>query len=224
MVTVEQAEEIVLAQIKDYGAETLYFEDALGRVLAEDLKADRDLPPYDRVTMDGIAIKFESFENGNRSFKMIGTQAAGDKPIEITNPVECVEIMTGAALPSTTDTVIRYEDLDIKDSIAIVTTETVTKNQSIHFKGSTLDLSNGYLHQNKLWESWVVQATMPALEHVFHYQNSKKEKFRQPVFEMLAHLFNHSTYHRGQLVTMLRQLEVSSIPATDFIIWSRTRK
>jgi len=95
---------------------------------------------------------------------------------------------------------------------------------SIHFKGSTLDLSNGYLHQNKLWESWVVQATMPALEHVFHYQNSKKEKFRQPVFEMLAHLFNHSTYHRGQLVTMLRQLEVTSIPATDFIIWSRTRK
>jgi len=94
----------------------------------------------------------------------------------------------------------------------------------MHFKGSTLDLSNAYLHQNKLWESWVVQATMPALEHVFHYQNSKKEKFRQPVFEMLAHLFNHSTYHRGQLVTMLRQLGVTSIPATDFIIWSRTRK
>ncbi len=135
MVTVEQAEKIVLNQIKDYGTETLYFEDALGRVLAEDIKADRDLPPYDRVTMDGIAIKFESFENGNRSFKMIGTQAAGDKPIEITNPGECVEIMTGAALPSTTDTIIRYEDLDIKDSIATLTTDAVTKNQSIHFKG-----------------------------------------------------------------------------------------
>jgi molybdopterin molybdotransferase len=135
MVTVEQAEKIVLNQIKDYGTETLYFEDALGRVLAEDIKADRDLPPYDRVTMDGIAIKFESFENGNRSFKMIGTQAAGDKPIEITNPGECVEIMTGAALPSTTDTIIRYEDLDIKDDIAAVTINTVTKNQSIHYKG-----------------------------------------------------------------------------------------
>jgi molybdopterin molybdotransferase len=135
MVTVEQAEKIVLAQIKDYGAEEVYFEEALGRVLAEDIKADRDLPPYDRVTMDGIAIKFESFENGNRFFKMIGTQAAGDKPIEISNPGECVEIMTGAALSSTTDTVIRYEDLNIKDGIAAVTSDAVSKNQSIHFKG-----------------------------------------------------------------------------------------
>jgi molybdopterin molybdotransferase len=135
MVTVEQAEKIVLAQIKDYGAEEVYFGEALGRVLAEDLKADRDLPPYDRVTMDGIAIKFESLKNGNRSFKIIGTQAAGDKPIDISNSDECVEIMTGAALPSTTDTVIRYEDLNIKDGIATVTSDAVSKNQSIHFKG-----------------------------------------------------------------------------------------
>jgi molybdopterin molybdotransferase len=135
MVTVEQAEKIILAEVKNYGTEELYFEDAIGRTLAEDITADRDLPPYDRVTMDGIAIKFESYEKGNRSFKIKATQAAGDTPIEINNNNECIEIMTGAALPSSTDTVIRYEDLNIKDGIATVMTDTVIKNQSIHFKG-----------------------------------------------------------------------------------------
>jgi uncharacterized damage-inducible protein DinB len=40
---------------------------------------------------------------------------------------------------------------------------------------------------------------------------------------MLLHLFNHNTYHRGQLVTMLRQLGMDKIPATDFIVWSRKK-
>src|SRR3954469_3413657 len=58
MVTVEEAEKIISAQTNNYGTESVYFENALGRVLAEDIKADRDLPPYNRVTMDGIAITF----------------------------------------------------------------------------------------------------------------------------------------------------------------------
>ena len=135
MTTVEQAEQIILSEAKDYGTENIYFENAVGRVLAEDLKADRDLPPYNRVTMDGIAIKFDAFANGVRSFKIIATQAAGDTTFEINHPTECIEIMTGAALPATTDTVIKYEDLDIKDGIATVTTELVNKGQSLHLKG-----------------------------------------------------------------------------------------
>ncbi|HRH51056.1 MAG TPA: molybdopterin molybdotransferase MoeA [Panacibacter sp.] len=143
MTTVEQATEIVLAESNDYGTESIYFENALGRVLAKDLRADRDLPPYNRVTMDGIAISFAAFENGIRSFKIIATQAAGETTFEINHPSECIEIMTGAALPSTTDTVIRYEDLEIKDGIATVQTEAVTKGQSIHLKG--IDKSKGDL-------------------------------------------------------------------------------
>ena len=135
MTTVEQATQIVLAESKDYGIESIYFENALGRVLAEDLKADRDFPPYNRVTMDGIAINFAAYKNGMRSFKVIATQAAGDTTFEINDPSECIEIMTGAALPSTTDTVIRYEDHEIKEGTATVTTEAVTKGQSIHLKG-----------------------------------------------------------------------------------------
>jgi molybdopterin molybdotransferase len=138
MITVEEAEKIILAESKDYGTETLYFENALGRVLGENIYADRDLPPYNRVTMDGIAIKYAAIENDVRCFRIIGTQAAGDKPFEVNHPSECIEIMTGAALPSTTDTVIRYEDVQIENGSAIVTAEKISKGQSIHFKGADI--------------------------------------------------------------------------------------
>ena len=86
------------------------------------------------------------------------------------------------------------------------------------------DVSNGLLQQSRQWRDWVANAQEHMLQHEFIYQNSKKEQFKQPVYEMLLHLFNHGTYHRGQLVTMLRQLGVETIPATDFIIWSRKLK
>jgi len=94
---------------------------------------------------------------------------------------------------------------------------------SAHFKGTTYDLTQALMLQNKLWESWIATASLPALEHVFHYQNTKREQFKQPVYQMLFHVFNHGTYHRGQFVTMLRQLEVQKIPATDFIVFSRMK-
>ncbi|HEY4150360.1 MAG TPA: DinB family protein [Chitinophagaceae bacterium] len=92
---------------------------------------------------------------------------------------------------------------------------------SLHFNGITRDAANGLVHQDKLWESWVNQATETALQHVFAYQNSKKEHFKQPMYQALYHLFNHSTYHRGQIVTMFHQLGVTKIPNTDFIGWAR---
>jgi uncharacterized damage-inducible protein DinB len=60
-----------------------------------------------------------------------------------------------------------------------------------------------------------------ALEHVLQYYNSEKQSFKNPVFEVLQHVFNHSTYHRGQLVTLLRQVGVEKLPATDFTAYLR---
>ena len=64
------------------------------------------------------------------------------------------------------------------------------------FEGNTAEAIDQLLQQDKRWQSWVQQASEAALDHVFHYQNSKKEKFRQPVFEVLMQIFNHATYHR----------------------------
>lgn len=135
MVQVEEAEAIIQAEVKDFGTESVPFEQALGRVLAEDLKADRDMPPYNRVAMDGIAFRYEAIEQGIQTFKIKATQAAGDKPTEIQSVEECIEIMTGAALPASTDTVVRYEDLAIKDGKAILVVDGISKGQNIHTQG-----------------------------------------------------------------------------------------
>ncbi|GAC1301045.1 MAG: molybdopterin molybdotransferase MoeA [Mucilaginibacter sp.] len=135
MITVEEAEKIILEQTADYGAEIVPFEMSLGRVLAEDIKTDRDLPPFNRVTMDGIAIKYEAIENGISTFRIKATQAAGDEPVEIEDHTECVEIMTGAMLPSSADTVIRYEDLELRAGLATLVTDEVKRDQNIHPRG-----------------------------------------------------------------------------------------
>lgn len=135
-ISVKEAEKIILSQQKDFGTETISFRNALGRVLAQDIRADRDLPPFNRVAMDGIAIKYEAFEKGIRTFKTVAVQAAGEEPKDIVGIDECIEIMTGAPLPSTTDTIIRYEDLQIKNGEAHVQVETINKGQNIHWKAS----------------------------------------------------------------------------------------
>lgn len=94
---------------------------------------------------------------------------------------------------------------------------------SATFTGDMQTLSDLLQQQDKQWLEWVAAANEPALQHEFIYYNSKRERFKQPVYQMLLHLFNHNTYHRGQLVTMLRQLGVEKISATDFILWSRKK-
>jgi molybdopterin molybdotransferase len=135
MITVEEAEKIILEQATGYGVEIVPFEQALGRVLAEDIKSDRDFPPYNRVTMDGVAINFEAIENGISTFRIKVTQAAGDEPVDIEDPAECIEIMTGAMLPASTDTVVRYEDLELRAGLATLVTKGIRKGQNIHYKG-----------------------------------------------------------------------------------------
>ena len=94
---------------------------------------------------------------------------------------------------------------------------------SQNFKGTMQELVNGLMQQSKKWEEWITNASDLSIEHVFQYQTLAKEQFKQPTWQMLLHVFNHGTYHRGQLINMLRQLGVEKLPATDFIVWSRKK-
>lgn len=78
--------------------------------------------------------------------------------------------------------------------------------------------------QSAEWANWVSAATEAALAHEFIYRNNKREQFKQPVADVLIHLFNHQSYHRGQIVTMLRQLGATQIPALDYIVFTRKGK
>ncbi|MDO9375245.1 MAG: DinB family protein [Bacteroidota bacterium] len=92
------------------------------------------------------------------------------------------------------------------------------------FNGSFTELESKLIQQSKEWDEWVHNANELQLSHVFAYQNTRKEQFKQSVNEVLLHLVNHSTYHRGQLVTMLHQLGIERIMATDFNVFARSAK
>ena len=136
MITVKEARQLISKTTRDFGIESIDLMDAVGRILREPLIADRDFPPYDRVTMDGIAIRFEDFKKGNRRFKIAGVGAAGQPQVSLTDSNTCFEIMTGAILPSGGDTIIRYEDLTIENGFATIAVDKIRAGQNVHQQGS----------------------------------------------------------------------------------------
>ncbi len=150
MISVKEATEIILQHSVDYGVEEVPLVEAIGRILREDLIADRDFPPYDRVTMDGIAIKYASYAQGQRQFPIEKVIAAGDPEGELKEQNNCVEIMTGAVLPKGADIVIRYEDLEIKDGVATVTTEAIKASQNVHRKGTDRPVGGRIVSEGQL--------------------------------------------------------------------------
>ena len=135
MISVQEALQITLENTKDFGVEEVPFLESVGRVLKEDIVADRDFPPFNRVAMDGIAINHRFFEHGVRDFKIEGIQPAGSPQETLGNAAHCYEVMTGAILPENTDTVIRYEDLEIDTLMATVKLDALEKGKNVHIKG-----------------------------------------------------------------------------------------
>lgn len=141
LLTVQQAQQIILSHTVDLGIETVPFMQSLGRVLKEEIKADRDFPPFNRISMDGIAINATHFNQGQRAFKIEGIQAAGSPQLTLKNSANCLEAMTGAVLPNNTDTIVPYEQVVIENGVATVTSETIKTFQNIHERG--LDRTQG---------------------------------------------------------------------------------
>jgi len=136
MISVEKATQIILDNLQSLRTESVPLTAANGRILQENLTTDRDLPPFDRVTMDGIAIDYKHFEQGQRSFKIESIGAAGSPQTTLKNPENCIEIMTGAMLPIDADTVIRYEDVVISNGVATIQNEAIKQGQNVHYQGS----------------------------------------------------------------------------------------
>lgn len=135
MITVSEASAIIFDHLFKPATAVIRSEEASGKVLAEQVVADRDFPPFHRVAMDGIAIGHQAWVDGQRTFIVQGIQAAGEVQQELSDPTHCLEVMTGAILPSGCDAVIRYEDVEVKNKQAIIHTESVGAWQSIHQQG-----------------------------------------------------------------------------------------
>lgn len=149
MISVKEAKNIILKATYDFGVEEVPFIKAVGRILKEEIVADRDFPPFNRVSMDGIAIDYNSFKIGQRAFNIEGIQAAGSKQITLQNSENCIEVMTGAVLPNNTNTVIRYEDVTIENGVATININTINHKQNVHPKGKDGKVGDELIKPNK---------------------------------------------------------------------------
>jgi molybdopterin molybdotransferase len=137
MTEVAEAEALILEHMPALPAHRTALAECVDRVLAEDVTAERDQPPFDRVTMDGVAIAYSDWAAGVRSFGVVGTQAAGAPRLALEGPRTCVEIMTGAMLPAGADTVIPTERVVRSGPEARIDARAeVRARQFVHARGS----------------------------------------------------------------------------------------
>lgn len=147
MITVDLAWQLVVNELPSLLVEEVSLEESLGRVLAEDIFADRDGPPFNRVAMDGIAILAKSLEL-KKTFRLESMAKAGEPQLRLNDSNNCVEVMTGAPLPFGCDTVIRYEDLIIENGVATVDSVVRAAVANIHFQGSDFKKNEIILTKN----------------------------------------------------------------------------
>lgn len=137
MITVREAEKIIAAQLKESAIISCRLEQTYGAILREDIRADRDIPAFHKVLMDGVALKLSIRKKGIRKFKLQGTQAAGDRPLVLNSSKNCIEIMTGAVLPVGCDCVVPVEKIKFKGAtIEIAAGLQVIRLQNVQPRGS----------------------------------------------------------------------------------------
>jgi molybdopterin molybdotransferase len=137
MISVEEALEILLSNLPERRVEQVPFQEALGRVLAEDLLATCDIPPFDRSSMDGYAVRAADVVNPPVALEVIGeSRAGGGIPAKI-KAGEAVAIMTGAPVPEGADAVGVIEQCEIENGgQKILVLKPVKAHENIAFRGS----------------------------------------------------------------------------------------
>jgi molybdopterin molybdotransferase len=111
-ISVDKALERILARVSPLEAIPLDLLDALGATLAEDVAADRDVPPFRNSAMDGYAVIADDVESVPVVLRVVGEIAAGAAPSRPIARGEAMRIMTGAPMPDGADTIVRVEDTD----------------------------------------------------------------------------------------------------------------
>lgn len=151
MISPAEADALIGQQFTCLPIESLPLVQCTGAVLRENVYAERDQPPFDRVAMDGIALHTEGLRGGHASLRIQAMQAAGEPPLQLASPDHAIEIMTGAVLPAGCDAVVPIEQIDVRDGLATLKDSArVTTGQNIHRRSSdttqgALLLSSGIL-------------------------------------------------------------------------------
>jgi len=179
-ISTTEATDIIAENLTQMKTEKISLVEALGRVLASDIVADRDAPPFDRVMMDGICISTFNHKLGSWRYQIIGTQAAGAEQMVLPKGEYAIEVMTGASLPEGANSVIPVEKIGLVDGYALPHDGLDVEDfQHIHQQGSdckagdTLVAAGTTLSANEL----AIAASVGAIE---------LEAYRQPNIHLIT--------------------------------------
>ncbi len=137
LITPRLAEEMIGSRLQLRPVESLPLAQCVGATLREDICAERDQPPFDRVAMDGIAGDSDTWRRGQRRLKLQGVQAAGAPQATLARQDHAIEVMTGAILPAGCDCVVPVEQIDVDDGYATIKPSAVlTPFHNVHRRGS----------------------------------------------------------------------------------------
>lgn len=124
MITVDEALDRILSHIQPLGAEKVSILEALGRVIAEDIYAHRDIPPLDNSGMDGYAVRWEDIQNASPNhpvrLEVIEDLPAGFISTKILGRGQAIRIMTGAPIPKGADTVVPVEETKKENGVVLI--------------------------------------------------------------------------------------------------------
>jgi molybdopterin molybdotransferase len=137
LITPHLAEEAIVSRLTCLPIESLPLTQCVGGTLRENIYAERDQPPFDRVCVDGIAIDLAAAREGTRTFTIQATETAGAPVLKLASPQHAVAVSAGATLPSGCDCVVALEQVDLIDGVArLKPTASVGPYQNVHRRGS----------------------------------------------------------------------------------------
>jgi len=165
MISVAEAIQIVRQQTRLLPTERVRLEHVLNRILAEDIIADSDLPPFDRAQMDGYAVRAEETGAAPVRLRIVGESAAGRGWHHELKEGEAVRIMTGAPVPAGADSVQQVElTHELKDGTVVELLETVELGKSIAKRGAEIQAGETVLQSGA-----IINAAMMAVLAAFGY-------------------------------------------------------
>ena len=180
MISVAEAIQIVIDETPTLPVERVQLAQALNRVLAQEIIADLDMPPFDRAQMDGYAVRAEDVATAPSLLKIVGESVAGKGWHNELSAGEAVRIMTGAPVPKGADSVQQVElTHELKDRTVVELLQSVEQGKSIVRRGS--EITEG---ETVLKAGTVINAAMMAVLASFGYSEVAVSK--RPLVSILA--------------------------------------
>ena len=169
-VNVEEAFNRIYSHVKAKRSEITSLENALSRILSEDIVATHNLPPFDNSAMDGFAI---SFSDAGKSVEVLGTIFAGDDSHLIVSEGKATKIMTGARIPEGCEAVVPQENTTQEDD-GVGIPDDIREAQHIRLCGEDIKIGDTLLHKGDVLQAHHI--TLLASQGISHVKVYKKPR------------------------------------------------